>query len=63
MSERRFITIKQFMEEMKIGKTKAYAIVKLPGFPAVQIGGGWRIDALKACEWFEAVSKTADKTV
>jgi len=43
MDDKKFLTVEEVAAVLRIGRTKAYELVKEPGFPAVKIGNQIRI--------------------
>lgn len=59
MSASKFV--EQLSKEHYIGKNKAYALVKEPGFPSVKIGNRLYVLTDKIDEWFNEKSKEKNK--
>lgn len=54
-----FLTPKDIMKHLQIGKDKVYLLCALKGFPAVKIGKTYRIDLRKYVKWIsEHIGKT-----
>ena len=48
--------VKDIMESMGIGRDKAYAIMRAPGFPSMQIGSTYFVMYDKYVEWLTQYS-------
>lgn len=46
-----FLTPKDIMNHLQIGKDKVYLLCALKGFPAIKIGKTYRIDPQKYIKW------------
>ena len=51
-------TIKQFDELFNISSTNLQRLSRVPGFPAVRVGGSVRIIVFDALEWFRQYAGT-----
>ena len=47
------ITIQQMAKNLHIGLTKAYQLIKQPGFPVVKIGRKYLVDSEKLEKWLK----------
>ena len=52
-----FLTIKDIMRILKIGRNQAYALCKRPDFPCIQIGVQYRISQEEFTMWCEKQQK------
>lgn len=53
-AEKRFLTVKELAEYLRIGITNAYRLIKEPGFPAVKVlEDRWIIPKDKLEQWVE----------
>ncbi len=48
-----YMTPKEIMEHLQIGKDKAYSLCALKGFPAIKFGSTYRINKAKYMKWLE----------
>lgn len=48
-----YLTPKDIMEHLQLGKDKVYSLCSLKGFPAIKIGSTYRIDRTKYKKWLE----------
>lgn len=46
-----FITVMEMADILKISRSKAYQIIKMPGIPLIKIGKNIRIDKNKFLGW------------
>lgn len=53
MEVQEFLTIKDIMRILKIGKNQAYALCKRPDFPCIQVGVQYRIPSKEFNTWCE----------
>ena len=48
-----YLTPKDIMEHLQLGKDKVYLLCALKGFPAIKFGSTYRIDKSKYRKWLE----------
>lgn len=48
------LTVSELMNFLKIGRTKAYEIIRIKGFPLLSIGGVYRISKSDLMAWLSA---------
>ena len=48
-----YLTPKDIMEHLQLGKDKVYSLCALKGFPAIKFGSTYRIDKVKYEKWLE----------
>jgi len=53
MDDMKFLTVEKMAKILHIGKSKAYELVKEPGFPSVKVGKQIRIIADELCEYLK----------
>ena len=53
MKEIEFLTVKDLQEILHIGKSKAYELCKLKGFPVIKIGSKTLIYKKEFIQWLE----------
>lgn len=49
----KMLTVKDIQEHLHIGHNKAYALIRLKGFPKVKLGGTYVIPESKYEKWIE----------
>lgn len=47
------LNVKELMNYLGIGRDKAYALMKTPSFPSVQIGKTYIVSVIKLEKWLE----------
>jgi len=53
-TEKRFLTVKELAEYLRIGISNAYRLIKEPGFPSVRVlNDRWIIPKDKLDQWIE----------
>ena len=53
MDEIKMYSMKELQQIMHIGKNTAYKLVKLKGFPTIQIGNKILVPHNQLCKWIE----------
>lgn len=53
MEGQNYMSVKQVASSLGIGKGKAYALMQSKGFPAVRVGGTFRVSAELFDDWFK----------
>lgn len=48
-----YLTPKDIMEHLQLGKDKVYLLCALKGFPAIKFGSTYRVDKSKYRKWLE----------
>lgn len=52
--EYRILKVDDLMEKLGIGRDKAYALMKSPGFPSTRLGGMYFITEKSFCSWLDS---------